>query len=126
MSTPATSPGGTPSQADQVVSQAGRRRVPTKALLLALLALSLVLAGVVSYYASAAPDGLERVATDLGFLDSASEHAAAGSPLADYQVAGVANSRVSGGLAGIAGTLLVLVLSAGLFLLVGRRRPTHG
>ncbi len=33
------------------------------------LAVSLLLAGVVSYYASSSPDGLEKVAEDIGFID---------------------------------------------------------
>ena len=35
---------------------------------------SLFLAGVVSFYASSSPDGLEKVAGDIGFIDSAKEH----------------------------------------------------
>lgn len=92
----------------------------------ALLALlfSLVLAGGASYYASAHPDGLERVAIEAGFIDRAEESPAEGSPLAGYRTEGVEDSRLSGGLAGVVGVLVVLVLAAGLARVV-RRRPSE-
>lgn len=87
------------------------------------LAVALVCAGVLSFHASGSPDGLEYVAGQLGFADSAAGHAAASSPLADYQVAGVEDARLAGGLAGVAGTLVVLAASTGLALLLRRRAP---
>ena len=68
-------------------------------------------------------DGLEYVAGKVGFLDSADESPAAKSPLADYSTKGVENDRVSGGLAGIGGSLLVLVIAGGLFRVLRRRDP---
>ncbi len=100
------------------------RRVSLRVLLVAGIALSLVLAGIVSFYASGHPDGLEYVAGKTGFLDSAQDHAAAGSPLADYSAKGVDSPRLSGGLAGVVGSLLVLALAGGLFMLIGRRGST--
>ena len=79
------------------------------------LAVSLVLAGGVSYYASSQPDGLEKVAGDVGFLDSAKESAVEDSPLAGYGVAGVENERISGGIAGIIGVASTAAISFGLF-----------
>lgn len=96
-------------------------RVPTRVLLVTGLLLALVVAGVASYYASGAPDGLERVATDQGFIDREREHTAGDSPLADYSTRGVDDERVSGGLAGVIGTLVVLGAGGGLFLLLRRR-----
>lgn len=90
------------------------------------LAVSLLLAGVVSYYASSSPDGLEKVAEDKGFLDTAQDSAVAGSPLADYGVAGVADERLSVGLAGVVGVLVTLVVAFGLFLWLGRRNAGRG
>jgi len=86
------------------------------------LLLALLVAGVGSYYASRHPDGLEYVAEQTGFLDSAEESATADGPLADYQTRGVDNPRLSGGIAGVIGTLVVLGLGGGLFWLV-RSRP---
>lgn len=78
------------------------------------LAVALLLAFVVSQWASSEPDGLERVAIDQGFAENATEHATAGSPLADYAVSGVDNSWLSTGLSGVVGVLLCFALAAGL------------
>ncbi|THA33799.1 cobalt ABC transporter permease [Streptomyces sp. A1277] len=85
---------------------------------------ALVLAGVVSFYASANPDGLEKVATDQGIDKEAKEHAAKDSPLADYGVKDVPNARLSGGLAGVIGVGATLVAGSGAFYVVSRRRRT--
>jgi hypothetical protein len=85
------------------------------------LALAVGLATAASPFASASPDGLERVAGDNAFLDrgrvaSVQEHA----PAADYAVPGVADPRVATGLAGFAGTLAVFVLGYGVAAVVRR------
>jgi hypothetical protein len=67
------------------------------------LVVSLVLAGGVSYYASSHPDGFEKSAEEIGFLDTAKESPLKDSPLAEYGVAGVENERLSGALAGVIG-----------------------
>lgn len=85
------------------------------------LFVSLLVAGVGSYYASSHPDGLEYVAAKTGFMDSAKDSPTADSPFADYSVKGVDNARLSGGLAGVVGCFVVLVLAGGLFLVVRRR-----
>ena len=84
------------------------------------LVLSLVLAGGVSYYASSQPDGLEKVAGDIGFLDSAKESAVEDGPLAGYGVTGVDNERISGGLAGVIGVASTAAVSFGLFYALRR------
>ncbi|MFC8014539.1 energy-coupling factor ABC transporter permease [Streptomyces cinereoruber] len=85
---------------------------------------ALVLAGFVSFYASASPDGLEKVAADQGIDAKAEEyeHATADSPLADYGVRGIAAERLSGGLAGVIGVGATLAAGTGVFLVVRRRR----
>lgn len=90
------------------------------------LAASLLLAGVVSYYASSSPDGLEKVAEDIGFIDSAEDSAVADSPLSDYGVSGVADERLSVGLAGVVGVLLTAAIAFGLFMWLGRRGRHEG
>ena len=50
---------------------APRPRVSTRRLMLVGILVCLVLAGVVSYYASSHPDGLEFVAGEKGFAGSA-------------------------------------------------------
>lgn len=85
------------------------------------LAVVLLLAGVLSGYASAAPDGLERVAEQMGFADTARGSATADGPLAGYRTRGIDDARLSGGLAGVVGALAVLVLAGGLAFVVRRR-----
>jgi cobalt/nickel transport system permease protein len=78
------------------------------------IAVTLLVAGVISLFASAHPDGLEFVAESLGFGDAAEGSATAGTPLADYGVNGVGNEKVSGALAGIIGVLVTI--AAGLLV----------
>ncbi|MEU6810891.1 energy-coupling factor ABC transporter permease [Streptomyces sp. NPDC046831] len=86
------------------------------------LVTSLVLAGFVSFYASASPDGLEKVAGDQGIDRKAEPHAAADSPLADYGVKDVSDARLSGGLAGVIGVGATVVVGTAVFRVVRRRR----
>jgi len=105
-------PAGTPPAA---------RRMPTWLLVTAGLVVALLLAGVVSFYASSSPDGLNKVAEDHGFAGTAGEHAAADSPFANYSTRGVDNDRLAGGLAGVAGAVVVLALAGGLAFVVRRK-----
>jgi cobalt/nickel transport system permease protein len=86
------------------------------------LVTSLVLAGFVSFYASADPDGLEKVAADKGIDRKTEEHAVADSPLADYGVKDVEDTRLSGGLAGVIGVGVTVVTGSAVFWAVRRRR----
>jgi cobalt/nickel transport protein len=83
---------------------------------------TLVLAGVVSYYASGDPDGLEKVAEEKGFLADATDHGLGDSPLADYGVSGIADDRLSVALAGIIGVFLMLALSTLMFKFLAKRK----
>ncbi len=74
------------------------------------LGVCLLLAGVVSSYASANPDGLEYVADRVGFLYTAQDSAVAGSPFGDYAVAGIDNPVLATGLAGVVGVLIALAV----------------
>ncbi|MFF4752572.1 energy-coupling factor ABC transporter permease [Streptomyces sp. NPDC002514] len=86
------------------------------------LVASLVLAGFVSFYASANPDGLEKVAHDHGIDQKAKEHTSADSPLADYGVKDVSDARLSGGLAGVIGVGVTVVAGSAVFWALRRRR----
>ena len=94
--------------------------------LLAGLLVALVLAGVVSGFASSSPDGLEKVAEDQGFAGTAEDSALADGPLADYGVSGVENERLSTGLAGVIGVGITFAFGLGLFALVRRGRDADG
>ena len=90
------------------------------------LGIAVVLAAFVSFYASADPDGLERVANDEGIAAAERESHVADSPLADYGVRDVDNERLSTGLAGAAGVAVTLGLGSAVFYAVRRRRPATG
>ena len=79
---------------------------------------SLFLAGVVSFYASSNPDGLEKVAGDIGFIETAKDHSNSDGILADYGVKGVDNQRLSTGAAGVIGVVATAAISTGLFALI--------
>ncbi|MFJ3925525.1 energy-coupling factor ABC transporter permease [Streptomyces sp. NPDC090022] len=123
---PAAAPAATPA--------ATRAARPGTALWATGLATALVLAGIVSFYASTSPDGLEKVAADQGIDakvkedeekpegERAYEHASAGSPLADYTVKDVDDERLSGGLAGTIGVGATVAVGTGVFWAVRRRR----
>ncbi|CAN5679071.1 hypothetical protein BH11ACT8_BH11ACT8_21520 [soil metagenome] len=98
-----------------------RRAPSTKAVALGIAAVALVLAGIVSFYAASSPDGLTKVSEDKGFADSRTPHVSDGSPLAGYD-AGLGNSRLSGGVAGVAGVMVVLLLASGVTYLARLRR----
>jgi hypothetical protein len=89
------------------------------------LALAVGLAVGVSPYASASPDGLERVAGDNGFIEQGRLHSIQdGSPIPDYAFPGIDDERVATGLAGFVGTLVVF----GIALVIGwasRRRASR-
>jgi cobalt/nickel transport protein len=85
---------------------------------------SLFLAGVVSFYASSNPDGLEKVAEDIGFIETAKDHTLADGALADYGVKGIDNARLSTGAAGVIGVIATGVISTGLFMMVRRKSGT--
>lgn len=94
--------------------------------ILAGLAVSLVLAVFVSFYASSQPDGLEKVAEDIGFIETVEDHALGDSVLADYGVSGVENERVSVGLAGAIGVVVTAIVAFGGFALLARSRKEPG
>ena len=88
--------------------RASRRR--TVGLVAAGLAVAVGLAWFVAPLASDDPDGLERVAIDQGFADTARDSVAGASPVAGYEVDGVegetSSTRIAG-LVGIAATFAV-------------------
>ncbi|WP_406037102.1 PDGLE domain-containing protein [Micromonospora sp. NBC_00898] len=104
--------------------------------LLGGLLVALLLAGVVSNYASSHPDGLDSSLLKGCTVNAAGEvtggscpaqqarhHELADSPLANYGIRGVDNRFLSTGLSGILGVLLTFALGGGLFWLTRRRGP---
>jgi cobalt/nickel transport protein len=85
---------------------------------------SALLAGGVSFYASSSPDGLEKVAGDVGFIDTAKDHTFGDFTLADYGIAGFENARLSAGLAGLIGVASTALVAIGLFMLIRKKAPS--
>ncbi|WP_457207761.1 PDGLE domain-containing protein [Nocardioides sp. P5_C9_2] len=87
------------------------------------LLVALLVAGVGSYYASTHPDGLTHMAEQTGLIDQEKPSAAADGPFSGYSTRGIDDDRLSGGVAGVVGSLTTLLIGGGLFwLLRGRRR----
>lgn len=101
-------------------------RSNTRLFLIAGLLVAVGLALVVSGFASGSPDGLERVAGDKGFLETAQDHLFADGPLADYAVKGVDNERLSTGLSGLVGVLITFGVGLALFALLRTMRSGSG
>ncbi|MFY1695471.1 MULTISPECIES: PDGLE domain-containing protein [unclassified Solwaraspora] len=103
--------------------------------ILAGLLVSLLLAGVVSNFASGSPDGLDSASTQGCEVDGeeivggacmasgAREHELSDSPFADYGLAAVDNAFLGTAAAGVVGVLLTFAVAGGLFWLTRSRRP---
>lgn len=89
--------------------------------LLAGLLVTLFVAGVLSQYASSAPDGLERVARDTGLAPAQQRHAGEGSPLAGYAADWLPDGPLARAVAGVTGALVTLAVVGGVLALVRRR-----
>ncbi|TVL93829.1 energy-coupling factor ABC transporter permease [Streptomyces sp. SAJ15] len=119
-----TDPAAAPARAAAPATAPAPAPRGTRRVWLAGVAAALLCAGVVSFYASSSPDGLEKVAQDHGIDAKTEEHAAKDSPLADYGVEDVSDARLSGGLAGVIGVAATLAVGSGVFVVVRRRRGT--
>ncbi|QDB79268.1 cobalt ABC transporter permease [Georgenia sp. 311] len=103
-------------------AQRGRRRISARAFTVGALTVALLVACVVSVWASGHPDGLEYVAESEGFIGEASESAAAASPFADYSVAGLPTG-LSVAIVGLVGCAVTFAVAWGVGRLTrGRTR----
>lgn len=93
---------------------------------LGALVVALLLAGIVSYWASSAPDGLNKVASDTGFGAQEKQHGLDESPFAGYGTKGLGDGFASGAVAGVAGVAITLALAGGLTLVLRRRAASGG
>jgi hypothetical protein len=83
-----------------------------RAFVAAALGLSVALAVAVAPFASAQPDGLERVALDHGFAGGGRLHTVQErAPAPDYAAPGLGDERLATAVAGAAGTLAVFALA---------------
>lgn len=86
-------------------------KVPTRWVVLGIAVVALLLAGVVSRFASSDPDGLTKVSEDKGFAHTEEPRDGL---IGDY-----------GSLTGVVGVLVVLGVAGGVAYTVRRRHP-HG
>jgi cobalt/nickel transport protein len=108
----------------------------TRTFWVAFAVVTLLIAGVVSYFASSSPDGLDSATlqgcevvqtadgeelTGSCIAQDAKDHALADSPLADYSVGG---GEHTGGIAGVIGVVVTLAVAGGAFWLIARSRKT--
>lgn len=85
-----------------------------KEVIVGLLCAALV-ALFLSPFASSWPDGLERVAEDMGFLQKAEEvEPVVSAPLPDYVFPGLTNEKAATSIAGIIGTLMMFGIGYGV------------
>ncbi len=87
------------------------------------LGLSLLMALLLSPYASSSPDGLEKIAQARGFSHLAEErtlwnHA----PLRDYTIPWIENRKTSTAFSGLIGTLSIFLTSFGIGKLLRKKR----
>ena len=101
------------------------------------LLVALLLAGVVSNFASGSPDGLDYAAREgctfnaddeitggTCMAQQEQEHQMADSPFADYGIKGIDNEFLSKAVSGVLGVLVTFAIGGGLFWLVRRRDRT--
>ena len=86
------------------------------------LVVAVALATFASPFASASPDGLEKVAADKALDTEVADHALAGGPLAEYDLDRVDDERVGTGLAGLIGVAVTFAVGFGLFATIKRLR----
>lgn len=105
---------------------AGATHPRLKVFVLVGILIAVFLAGFVSYYASAQPDGLTKVAGQIvpGMAAEEQEHVRGKSTFAGYTTEGIEGDRLSGAVAGITGVGITLAVSGLLFFAV-RRRGDH-
>lgn len=75
--------------------------------------LTLLIAGILSPFASSLPDGLERVAENLGFLERSEEPIF--KVIEDYTFPGIKSEFLSTSLAGLSGSIIIFFVTIFLF-----------
>ena len=87
-----------------------------KVAILGGLLIALALAIFLSPFASSSPDGLEKVAENKGFIETAEGKEILHSPIPDYLFPGIRSERLATSVAGLVGTLLTL----GVIYIIGK------
>jgi cobalt/nickel transport protein len=89
------------------------------------LGVSLLLALLLSPFASSSPDGLEKVAETKGFSEKGEGSKVwKYAPFSEYAIPWVKNERVSIALSGLVGTLAIFFIATGIGKLMKRSTPS--
>lgn len=86
------------------------------------LTIALLIALLMSPFASPQPDGLERVAKDQGFMEKGEGSPAFAAPIPDYAFPGIGNKTWATSIAGLIGTLAMFGVGLGVAALLRKRR----
>ncbi len=86
-----------------------------------LLLTALLIAALLSPFASSKPDGLDRAAGDLGFQVKANENGLLEAVFPDYKISGMQNEFFATSLAGVLGVLLTFTAAYVLGKIVSKR-----
>jgi len=86
-----------------------------------VLLLALIVAAFLAPFASSSPDGLERVAEDLGFLHKGEGDPVVKSPIPDYAFPGIENESAATAAAGVTGTLITFGVMYGMTRFYGKK-----
>lgn len=87
-----------------------------------ILLIAILVALILSPFASTYPDGLEKVAQKLAFAKKAVSSFARFSPMPEYAIRGISNGKISTAIAGVIGTVITFIVVFGVMkVLLGRR-----
>lgn len=87
-----------------------------------ILIIAFIVASFLAPFASSNPDGLEKVAHDLGFIEKGEGDPVIQSPVPDYTFPGIENQGLATAMAGIAGTAVTFGAAYGLAKLMKRNK----
>jgi len=90
------------------------------------LAAALLIALLLSPFASPWPDGLEKVAADRGFLHKGEGKPVLAAPIPDYAWPGIKSGRLAMRIAGVVGTLVVFIIAWGSAAMLKVKRDGAG
>lgn len=100
----------------------GKPRLSLARFVVAGVGVAVLVAALLSPFASSSPDGLERVALDQGFAENAKTTPVEASPLAGYGLAGIGSDPVATAVAGVVGVAVTFAVGYGIVRLRRRRK----
>lgn len=90
------------------------------------LVVALIIAGILSPFASPYPDGLEKVAETKGFIAKGEGKEVVSAPIPDYAAPGLKSEGTATAVAGITGTLITFAVAYGIGRIMRQRRSAGG